>query len=465
MPMLLDQEDHEYNASLSRFENMMKSDKVFFFDSDEFEEIIYHYIDMGKMQLAKKALNIAMSQHPSSSNLMLIQAEVLIHDDKLEMAEKILSDLKKLDPNNDEVYIQKSNIYSKKGEHELAISELKDALNITEDKSDIYHIIGMEYMFMDDLEKAKDYFILCLENDIEDHSALYNVVYCFEFLDQFDEAIFYLESFIDKNPYSEVAWHQKGRMAMYVKNYEDAYNCFDYASLIDENFLGAILEKGKALQKLKRYEEAIQVYKSTFSSGDPSAYTYLRIAKCYQKLKNDKLCLMFLYKATNEDPLFDKAWRSLASYYFKKADYNKSLYYINKAIQTETGHYKNWEIYIENHLLLKNDEEVVYGFEQMINTGDVDVEDFIVYVDVLAENERYDLAIALLETGLAYYKDHIQINYRLIGLYLLTNKNKEASDLLAISITIFPIDLFLMYEIYPKLAGNTVVKALFDQYK
>ncbi len=54
----------------------------------------------------------------------------------------------------------------------------------------------MEYLFMDNLELAKENFIKCLEEDIEDQSALYNVVYCFEFLDQNQEAIDYLNKYI-----------------------------------------------------------------------------------------------------------------------------------------------------------------------------------------------------------------------------------------------------------------------------
>jgi hypothetical protein len=43
---------------------------------------------------------------------------------------------------------------------------------------------------------------------LDDQSVLYNVVYCFEFLDQNIDAIAYLNKYIDKNPYSEIAWHQ-----------------------------------------------------------------------------------------------------------------------------------------------------------------------------------------------------------------------------------------------------------------
>jgi hypothetical protein len=43
---------------------MLKTNKVLF-DSEEFEEIILHYLDMGKAALAKKALKLALDQHPN----------------------------------------------------------------------------------------------------------------------------------------------------------------------------------------------------------------------------------------------------------------------------------------------------------------------------------------------------------------------------------------------------------------
>src|SRR6478735_12237574 len=205
MNMSHDEEEEENNLSLSKFESMLKTNKVFFFDSEEFEEIILHYLDMGKASLAKKALKLALEQHPKSSGLKLVQVEMLIFEDKLETAEKLLNELYAIEPTNEEIYIQKANIYSKRDNHEKAVELLNIALQYTDDYADVYNLIGMEYLFMDNLELAKESFINCIEEDFEDQSALYNVVYCFEFLDQNQEAIAYLNKYIDKNPYSEIA--------------------------------------------------------------------------------------------------------------------------------------------------------------------------------------------------------------------------------------------------------------------
>ena len=57
--------------SLKKFESMLKTNNVFFFDSNEFENIIHHYLEIGKVALAKKAINLGLDQHPSSINLRL----------------------------------------------------------------------------------------------------------------------------------------------------------------------------------------------------------------------------------------------------------------------------------------------------------------------------------------------------------------------------------------------------------
>src|SRR5690606_36549239 len=142
------------------------------FDSEEFENIILHYLDSGKLNLSKKALKLGLDQHPNSIGLKLVQVELLVFENKFDQAEKLLNELQVIDPNNDEVYIQRANIYSKKGSHHKAIEYLQLALQYTEDYADVYSLLGMEYLFIDEVAQARDTFIKCLEHNDEDQTAL-----------------------------------------------------------------------------------------------------------------------------------------------------------------------------------------------------------------------------------------------------------------------------------------------------
>ncbi len=284
------------NLPLSKFELMLKTNSVYFFDANEFEEIILFYIDSGKFSLAKKALNLGLTQHPSSVGLKLIKIEVFILDEKLEEAELLLNELQKIEPSNEEIHIQRATIQSKRGNHKKAIVSLQTALLFADDDSEILSMIGMEYLFLDDFDTARLNFIKCLDVEYDDYSSLYNIIYCFDMLKQHKEAIDYLKSYIDKKPFSEIAWHQLGRQYFTIENFIEALAAFDYAILIDDFFIGAHLEKAKTLEELKKYEEAIDFYHLTMELDTPTSFAYLRIGKCYAKLEQKKWPSIFIIK-------------------------------------------------------------------------------------------------------------------------------------------------------------------------
>lgn len=449
MKMSHDEEEEENNLSLSKFESMLKTNKVFFFDSEEFEDIVLHYMDTGRINLAKKALRLGLEQHPKSTGLKLVHVEILIYDDKIEQAEKILNEIALLEPTNEEVFIQRANICSKRDQHEKAIEHLFEALRYTDDEADIHSMIGMEYLFMDNLELAKDHFILCLEKDEEDYSALYNVVYCFDFLDQNVEAIVYLENFIDKNPYSEVAWHQLGRQFYAVKDYEKAVWAFDYACLIDESFLGAFLEKAKSLEKLKRYQEAIDCYNITIELDDPTSFAFLRIGKCYEKLGNKEQALNFFLKTVHEDPLLDKAWLAITDFYITQKNYQKSLYYINKAIGIDSENSLYWRRYANINQYLNFFEEAEEGYRKAFENGDIQLDNFLCWSDVLYVLGEVAAALEILNQANELYTNESEIQYRMVGLYYNIDEEFNAIEALNLALITDFHKNYILKDLFP----------------
>jgi predicted Zn-dependent protease len=156
--MEFDEFEKNKNLSLTRFEKMLKTNRILFFDSNEFENIISYYLENGKINFAKKAIKLGLEQHPDSSNLALFEIEILIFENKLDNAEKLLEGLILSEPSNEEIYIQKANIYSKKKLHKKAILCLKKILDFNTDNPEVYSLIGVEYLFLEDFENAKGQF-------------------------------------------------------------------------------------------------------------------------------------------------------------------------------------------------------------------------------------------------------------------------------------------------------------------
>lgn len=450
--------------SLSKFESMLKTNNVYFFDSVEFEEIIQHYLDNGKHSLAEKALKLGLEQHPGSIVLKLLKVELLIFADKLQKASAMLAELEAVEPNNEEVFIQKATIFSKENKHNDAIDMLKRALPFTNEPADVWSMIGMEYLYLDDFENARLNFANCIDVDFEDYSSLYNVIYCFDMESNHEEAIKYLESYIEKNPYCEVAWHQIGRQYFVLNKFKEALRAFDYAVLIDESFIGGYLEKAKTLEELKRYEDAIENYLITLELDDPTAFVYVRVGECYQKLDDLDTAVKYFKKAVNEDPLLDKAWMLLTNLYQEAENYQKALYYINKALQIDENNALYWRKYAEVNLKLNFFEETVKAFKQCIKLDDNSLEIYVGLADVLLFLGEFDDALKTVIKAKNYHKELAEIEYRLCGLFMLANKETYSLLHLKNALAIDVEYREIVKELYPTVFENEKVQKVIANY-
>ncbi|MEI6864974.1 tetratricopeptide repeat protein [Flavicella sp.] len=403
--------------ALSKFESMLKTNKIYFFDSSEFEEIIHYYLDNGRHSLAKKAVKLSLDQHPSSVLLKLLEVELFIFEEKYDTAESLLSDLEMIEPTNEEIHIQRASVLSKKDKHKEAIYSLQIAMEYTDDVADVASLLAMEYLYLDDFDKARMNFAKCLEVDYEDYSALYNVIYCFDMGEKHKEAIEYLKQYIDVNPYCEVAWHQLGRQYVVLKSFEDALRAFDYAVLIDESFIGGYLEKAKTLEILNRYDEAIENYSISLELDDPTAFVYLRIGDCYRGLNQLKKSTKFYKKAVNEDPLLDKAWMSLTDVYYLLEDYSKSLYYMKKVLSIDEFNSVYWRKLGEINIKLSFFEEAIVAFKRCLSLDDKSIEIWLALSDVHSYLGDYSDSLNTLVNAKKYFNEAAEIEYRLFGLF------------------------------------------------
>ena len=86
------------------------------------------------------------------------------------------------------------------------------------------------------------------KNNVLDYSSLYNLLHCNEQVGQYTESISVLNDLLEINPYSEVAWHQLGKVYIKLNKPEEALSAFEFAIISDDCFAGAYIEKAKLLE-------------------------------------------------------------------------------------------------------------------------------------------------------------------------------------------------------------------------
>jgi len=450
---------------VAKFESMLKTDDIYFFDAEDFEEIIHHYLDNGKISLAKKGIKIGLQQHPDSIELKLLNIEVLVFENDLVLAEKFIEELQVLAPTNEEIYIQKANIHSKKDNHVSAIELLCKALSLSDNAGNIHSLIGMEYLFLDDYKLAKDSFIKCIEFDEYDYSALYNVIYCFEFLEDYDGAVYFLNDYLDKNPYCEVAWHQLGKQYYIKKMYKEALTAFDFAIISDDSFLGAYFEKGKVLEKLGEYHKAIENYETTISLENPTSHAYLRIGKCHEKLGDFETAKYYYYQTVHEDPLLDKGWLAITDLYFQNQNAAKALYYISKALNIDGENPFYWKKCGKINAALKNYSQADFAFKQAVDYGNYEIDTWLKWAEVSKVINDVHSSIEILKQAKEFYPENAKISFLLAGNQLLANEIESAKNSLIDGLKADINKLFIFEEEFPQFLETEWILKIISSIK
>ncbi len=292
----------ESRKSVLKFEDMLKTNTNYYFDSTEFINITHHYIDSANFSLAEKAISMGLQQHPSNIDLMLLNSELLIFNSNYDDAYKILDFVEEIDPINKEVYLQKATIYSKNNLGKKAIEILKKALEFSDDKYEIWNMIGMEFLLLEEHKSAIPFFEKCINNDYDDYQSLYNLIFCYENVNRDKDSIIILNNILEKRPYSKIAWHQLGKIYAKLNMNSQAISAFDFAIISDDEFTSGYIEKGKVLEKEKKYNQAIENYKISIQLNEPNSFVIYRIAICYIKLDNYKIGIKYLKKSIRIDP-------------------------------------------------------------------------------------------------------------------------------------------------------------------
>ena len=423
---MFDNLSEDTNPSLTKFEQMLKTNQVLFFDALEFENIIHHYIDFAQFNLAKKAIKMGMEQHPQNVELMLLKSEILLMDEDYKKAEDMLNIIEKISPEHEEIFLQRSNISSKKKDHLKAIEFLKKALEVTDEPSEIWNLLGMEYLFLEDYIKAKDFFYKCVKENSHDYQSLYNLLYCYEQLGEDIEAINTLNNLLEINPYSEVAWHQLGKIYIKINKLEEALSAFEFAIISDDCFTGAYIEKGNLLEQMGRLNEAIDNFEFSLNFTDPSAFVNHKIGVCHLKLGNDKLAIRYFEESIKLEPNHEKSWLALIDFLIDTKDFLKAQYYVNKALQSNSDNTDLWKKSALIHFELNYYEETAVGCETAISLGNHDIQNWTMWMDSLMLVNDWQSALKTGEQALQYHKKNAPILYRIAGCKFRLGDQNEA---------------------------------------
>jgi tetratricopeptide (TPR) repeat protein len=212
--------ESEAGELITRFETVLNNSRGFYFDIVEFEEIIDHYLSLGNIDHASRAVDYALKQHPSSTVMQLKNA--LVHIEKAQPQESldIIRNVEKIETNNPEVKMAKGLALTRLGKIHDALKEFNRAIQLTSDgKTDLMFNIAVALEQQNYFQTALEYLHKAHKLEPDNLSVIYDIAFCYERSDQLKKALVYYNKFLDIDPFSENVWYNMGVIFNRLENF------------------------------------------------------------------------------------------------------------------------------------------------------------------------------------------------------------------------------------------------------
>ncbi len=408
---------------------MMENNDEFYFDTEELEDIIVYYLELGDFNYADNAVNYGLKLHPNSLDIKIKRLEILLEWEDYNTAKELIDELKGSSMENTDFMVCYAKYYSNLGNPRKAIDICKKALELKEEENFLHNFIADEYVNLGDPFNALKHYRKALKEDPTDEYSLENCMICFSDLNKSEEAIAFLNEYLDEFAYSETAWFEYGQFYFNRKNYEEAIKGYDYLLAINSSSVGVYANKAACYEALGQYQKAVEVYEEMLELEYTKAFTFYKIGLCYKAQKQSIMALNAFQKSLREDPQFYLSMMEQSYLYEEMGGMKEALHFAKEATQLNDSNLDYQKrlafLFIDSGKF----EESLSCLKKLVDAEPSRFYNWYAYSEVLMLLGEYEEAVTILDKAIKVH-DRAELYYQLSNCYFnLRNPEKGAESL------------------------------------
>ena len=418
------------NELAKKFEEMIENNDEFYFDTEEYIEIIIYYLELGDYSYAEMAVNHALKIHPNSLEIKTKQLEVFLELERYTKAKELIDELHQSSLEDTDFLVCCAKYYSNLGNPKKSIEYCQKALELEEEENFLHNFIADEYVNLDDPFNALKHYSSALEHDPYDDYSLENVMLCYNLLNRPQEALDFLNQYLDKFPFSETAWYEYGQFFFNKKNYDEAIRGFDYILAINSTAVGVYANKASCYEAIGEWDKAIAVYEEMLELEYTKAFTFYKIGLCYKEAKKLVPALTSFQKSLREDPQFYLAMMEQSNIYEEMGNTKEALYFAQEAVALNVGNLEYQKRLAFLYITCGEYEESLACLKKLTESEPTRFYNWYAYSEVLMLIGEYEEAVAILEKALLTHQ-RAELYYQLSNCYF-NLKNNDGEGVLAL---------------------------------
>jgi tetratricopeptide (TPR) repeat protein len=360
---------------------------------------------------------------------LLDEADVLFEKDEYAEAIRLYKEILQYHPIYWDAWYQLGYAYMNTGEYSFAVDAFKNAIMIEPSDEEVYCQIGYCYAGLRDMEEAENYYKLATLCAPEDGETWYQFGYFYDSLQNeaaYRKAQDAYRQAIHLEPTNGFYWFGLGLSYYYAGDYVPSLEAFDHSKEFNPHDHKVWINRGMALERLGRSEEAIQSYIKGIELEPQEEAGLWNLANLYVEQGNMDAALTIYDQLLYHYPDRAGYWNSLSILLSELERYREAEDACYQAILLDSRYAAPWNnkgIVLERMGLLY---EATNAYDQALI---IDPTYWIAHTNrshLFEEQQQWEEALVSLDRMLEIDADQSGIIFRKLRALLKLGKNAEA---------------------------------------
>lgn len=406
---------------VKRFEAMVKSNRIAYFDIHEYEQMVDHYIQEDRSEDAINVLRIARKQHPNSTELTLKKAEIELFSGHLSDALEDLISVEAIEQNNPDFYFVKGKALLVSGDtlEAFRMFDLAIQKSVDQKLDMLFEIVAVLEEF-NEFEIAAEYLQKGLTIDPDNSQIFGELGFILEKLNRTEEAIYAYERMLDADPFLPFGWANLGTLYSKLGKNDKAIEALDYAIALEPDGSMSYFSKANALANNGDFEKALEIFFEYSKLEDDSSIASCCIGECYEKLGDFDNAAIYYKRTLETEPNNPDAIYGLAVVELEKDNVEVSYEYALRAIELDPEIPEYWFGLGKLSMRLEKLDDARDAFKKAIALDPLDFESWLLLSEIEVD-EEIEQGIEVLLKALAENQEIAALHYRLAAYYHMQN--------------------------------------------
>ncbi|HWB64306.1 MAG TPA: tetratricopeptide repeat protein [Chitinophagales bacterium] len=453
---------------VKQFEEADKLKHQVFFEEDSYEQIIRFYQDNREFGKALKVIEAAIAQHTFSSFFYTKKAEMLANQKRFEEAMAILEESERLDPNDINIFLIRSDIHLWEGRHQEAQDEVEYALTIAtedEDKCELYLELADIYEDQEKYPEVVNALKSALYMDPANEEGLNRFWFCTELTGAYNESVKFHEELIDLDPYSYLAWFNLGHAYAGLQDYEKSLEAFGFVTAIEDTYDAAYICSGDVLYNMGRYEESVNYYLDAIKLSKPNKELYLKTAESYEKLGELSKSRSYLRKSISVDPYFDEAFYRIGETYRQEEKWPKAISSYERAVKLSKDNIDYLSALADAYLCFNEGEMALEIYEKIFQIDTQNKQSWVNLATAYFNVDNFRKAFQVLTEAEMKYEGQADLLYIKSVFYFQVGNRHEALINLERGLLMNFDEHRIIFDMDESLKNDAAVIQVIEQYR